>query len=334
MNTNIHLSERRFQSVQKELGRLREALQRVIVGQDTLIDELITAVFAGGHVLIEGMPGLGKTHLVKGLASCMALELSRIQCTPDLMPADITGSEILVQDETGQHRLDFRPGPIFAPVVLVDEINRATPKTQAALLESMQEHQVTLAGKRYALPQPFWVVATQNPIELEGTYPLPEAQLDRFMFKVKVGYPDDKALLSMIEISLDDEPADHLSAILAANQIEEIMAQAREVFVADAVKQAAVGLILATHPERKEAMPAGRQHIRYGSSPRGMQALLRSARMHALLQGRAQVAFEDLRSVALPALRHRVLLKMESEMDGIDTDAVLTDIISQCLPER
>lgn len=334
MNTNIHLSERRFQSVLKELGQLREALQRVIVGQDTLIDELITAVFAGGHVLIEGMPGLGKTHLVKGLASSMALDLSRIQCTPDLMPADITGSEILVQDEAGQHRLDFRPGPIFAPVVLVDEINRATPKTQAALLESMQERQVTLAGKRYALPQPFWVVATQNPIELEGTYPLPEAQLDRFMFKVKVGYPDEKALLSMIEVSLDDEPADHLSAILATNQIEEIMDQAREVFVADAVKQAAVGLILATHPERKEATSAGRQHIRYGSSPRGLQALLRSARMHALLRGRAQVAFEDLRSVALPALRHRVLLKMESEMDGIDTDAVLTDIISQCLPER
>jgi MoxR-like ATPase len=334
MNTNIHLSERRFQSVHETLCRLREALRRIIVGQDTLIDELITAVLAGGHVLIEGMPGLGKTHLVKGLASSMDLDLSRIQCTPDLMPADITGSEILVHDESGQHRLDFRPGPIFAPVVLVDEINRATPKTQAALLESMQEHQVTLAGKRYVLPQPFWVVATQNPIELEGTYPLPEAQLDRFMFKVKVTYPDDKALRSMIEVSLDDEPADHLSAILAADQIKEIMDQAREVFVSDAVKQATVGLILATHPERSEAIPADRQHIRYGSSPRGMQAMLRSARMHALLQGRAQVAFEDLRSVALPALRHRVLLKMESEMDGIDTDAVLTAIISQCLPER
>jgi MoxR-like ATPase len=334
MNTNIHLSERRFQIVHETLCRLREALRRVIVGQDTLIDELITAVLAGGHVLIEGMPGLGKTHLVKGLASSMGLDLSRIQCTPDLMPADITGSEILVHDESGQHRLDFRPGPIFAPVVLVDEINRATPKTQAALLESMQEHQVTLAGKRYVLPQPFWVVATQNPIELEGTYPLPEAQLDRFMFKVKVTYPDEKALLSMIEVSLDNEPADHLSAILSASQIKEIMDQAREVFVSDAVKQATVGLILATHPERNEAIAAGRQHIRYGSSPRGMQAMLRSARMQALLQGRAQVAFEDLRNVALPALRHRVLLKMESEMDGIDTDALLTGIISQCLPER
>jgi len=334
MNTNVHLSERHFQSVHKELGQLREALQKVIVGQDMLIDELITAVFAGGHVLIEGMPGLGKTHLVKGLAACMALDLSRIQCTPDLMPADITGSEILVQDEAGQHHLDFRPGPIFAPVVLVDEINRATPKTQAALLESMQERQVTLAGKRYALPQPFWVVATQNPIELEGTYPLPEAQLDRFMFKVQVPYPDDAALLSMIDVSLDDEPADHLGVILDAQQIVQIMDQARKVFVADTVKHAAVELILATHPERKGAPPAGRQHIRYGSSPRGMQALLRSARMHALLRGRAQVAFEDLRSVALPALRHRVLLKMESEMDGVDMDAVLTDIINQCLPAR
>jgi MoxR-like ATPase len=334
VNTDIHLSERRLQSVHEDLGRVRAALQRVIVGQANLIDELITAVFAGGHVLIEGLPGMGKTHLVKGLAACMGLELSRIQCTPDLMPADITGSEILVHNEGGQQYLDFRPGPIFAPVVLVDEINRATPKTQAALLESMQEHQVTHGGKRYTLPQPFWVVATQNPIELEGTYPLPEAQLDRFMFKIKAGYPEDAALLSMIEVSLDDEPADHLAAILDTHRIAEIMAQAREVFVSDAVKQAAVRTILATQPERGDAPAAARLHIRYGSSPRGLQALLRAARMHALLHGRAQVAFEDVQPIALPALRHRVLLKMESEMDGIDTDAVLEDIIAQCLPPR
>ena len=334
MNTNVHISEQRLQSVHSALCRLRTTLQGVIVGQATLVDELITAILAGGHVLIEGMPGLGKTHLVKGLAACTSLNLSRIQCTPDMMPADITGSEILIGDQSGHHRTEFRPGPIFAPLVLVDEINRATPKAQSALLECMQERQVTLAGKSYALPQPFWVVATQNPIELEGTYPLPEAQLDRFMFKIKVDYPDDKALLSMIEVSLDNEPTEKLCTVLEKSLIDEIMAQSREVVVAEVVKEATVRLILATHPESGEsASTASRRHIRYGSSPRGLQALLRSARMHALLQGRAQVAFEDIRKVALPSLRHRVLLNMESEMDGIDADAVLIDIISQCLPE-
>jgi MoxR-like ATPase len=334
MTTPTRLAERRLQTAHEDLGRLSQALQGIIIGQQTLIEELLVALFAGGHILVEGLPGLGKTHLVKALAAGLDLGLARIQCTPDLMPADITGSEILIHDEQGRQQLDFRPGPIFAPVVLVDEINRATPKTQAALLESMQEHQVTHAGRRYPLPQPFWVIATQNPIELEGTYPLPEAQLDRFLFKVRVGYPDAAALLAMIEVSLDDEPADHLGAILDRARIEEIMAQSRELYVADAIKLAAVQLLLATHPEHPGAPAAARDHIHYGSSPRGLQALLRAARTRALLQGRAQVAFEDLREVALPALRHRLLLKMESTMDGIETDAVLTDIVRQCLPSQ
>lgn len=211
------LTEADIQQASRDLQRLTATLESAIVGQSPLITQIIIAFIAGGHILIEGLPGLGKTHLAKALAATTGLAFSRVQCTPDLMPADITGSEILLKNQDGEHRFDFQPGPIFSPMVLVDEINRATPKTQAALLEAMQEHQVTHTGTTHLLPSPFWVIATQNPIEIEGTYPLPEAQLDRFMVKLKVDFPDREALLAMLDISLDSEPSDQLEALLDKN---------------------------------------------------------------------------------------------------------------------
>ena len=332
MNTNLQAAD--FETTRNDLSRLQQVLETTIVGQQQLITELLTAIFAGGHILLEGLPGLGKTHLVKALASCMGFSMSRIQCTPDLMPADITGSEVLVSSGHNRHQLDFRPGPLFAPMVLVDEINRATPKTQAAFLEAMQEYQVTCVGTQHELPRPFWVLATQNPIELEGTFALPEAQIDRFLFKLIVPYPSADNLLSMLDISLDDEPANHVVPILSADRINLILAQAREIVIAEPLKQAAVDLILATHPESPQGHPLAQEHISYGASPRGLQSMLRAARVLAMMKGRAHMAFDDLRDVALPALRHRVLLRIESEMDGIKTDTIIEEIATQCLNNR
>jgi len=332
MSTTLQAAD--FQTTLDDLTRLRTLLKTIIIGQEQLISELLTAVFAAGHVLLEGPPGLGKTHLAKALASSMGFSMSRIQCTPDLMPADITGSEVLVGDDTDRRQLDFRPGPLFAPMVLVDEINRATPKTQAAFLEAMQENQVTCVGTQHKLPTPFWVLATQNPIELEGTYALPEAQVDRFLFKITVPYPSADNLLDMMDISLDDEPADHVTPILSPDRVNLILAQTREIVIAGPLKQAAVDLTLATHPDVAQSHPLAREHISYGASPRGLQSMLRAARVHALMNGRAHVALDDLREVALPALRHRVLLRIESEMDGIKTDTVLEEIVTACISKQ
>jgi MoxR-like ATPase len=332
MSTTLQAAD--FQTTLDDLTRLRTLLKTIIIGQEQLISELLTAVFAAGHVLLEGPPGLGKTHLAKALASSMGFSMSRIQCTPDLMPADITGSEVLVGDDTDRRQLDFRRGPIFAPMVLVDEINRATPKTQAAFLEAMQENQVTCVGTQHKLPTPFWVLATQNPIELEGTYALPEAQVDRFLFKITVPYPSADNLLDMMDISLDDEPADHVTPILSPDRVNLILAQAREIVIAGPLKQAAVDLTLATHPDVSQSHPLAREHISYGASPRGLQSMLRAARVHALMNGRAHVALDDLREVALPALRHRVLLRIESEMDGVKTDTVLEEIVTACISKQ
>jgi MoxR-like ATPase len=309
-------------------ARLHDALAGAIVGQETLIRDLLVALLAGGHVLLEGLPGLGKTQLVKTLAHAVGLELARIQCTPDLMPSDITGSEILSEGEgRGRPRFVFQPGPIFAPLVLVDEVNRATPKTQAALLEAMQEHQVTYAGSRHPLPSPFWVLATQNPIELEGTYPLPEAQLDRFLCKLKVTYPAPAALLTMVERALDREPAEQVDEVIAAARFSAMIDEAREVVIAQPIRRAAVDLVLATHPGTEGARPA-RDHFRYGASPRALLALLRTARVTALAAGRGHVDVADVGESALAVLRHRVLLNIESELKGIDVDTVLAEIIA------
>ena len=317
------LSEMDFQQAKQELQQMQSILESAIVGQTALITQMLIAFIAGGHILIEGLPGLGKTHLAKALAATSDLGFSRIQCTPDLMPSDITGSDILLKDSAGEHRLNFQPGPIFSSMVLVDEINRATPKTQSALLEAMQEGQITYSGTTHPLPSPFLLIATQNPIEIEGTYPLPEAQLDRFMVKLKVDFPDSAALLAMLDISLDSEPSDKLEKTLNKQRLLQIMQLSHEVIISQRIKRAAVQLLLCTHPDNE----GDSNHFRYGASPRGLQSLIRTARVHALMQGRLQVDLDDLQVMALPTLRHRVLLTIESELEGVDSDELLSHLI-------
>lgn len=318
-----NLTEQDFTRAEQDMQQMISALQGVITGQNTLIEQLVIAFFAQGHILLEGLPGLGKTHLVKALASSSALSFSRIQCTPDLMPADITGSDLPLSSAQGAQHLEFQPGPVFSSLVLVDEINRASPKTQSALLEAMQENQVTYSGKRHALPSPFWLLATQNPIEIEGTYPLPEAQLDRFMVKLGVDFPSHDALLTLLDLSLDQEPAEHLPPLLSEQRLLQISSLCQHILISDFIKESAVKLLLMTQPG---ANGAGR-HFRYGASPRGLQALVRLARVHALLHGRLQVDLEDLAALALPALRHRVILSIESELAALAVDDLLQQMI-------
>jgi MoxR-like ATPase len=316
-----------YADAHRRLQALQSLLDGVIVGQGELVTHLITALFAGGHVLIEGLPGLGKTHLAKALAAALGLRWARVQCTPDLMPADVTGAEIYVTAAGGASSFEFRPGPVFAQLVLVDEINRATPRTQAALLEAMQEQQVTMAGTTHRLPRPFCVLATQNPIELEGTYPLPEAQLDRFMFKLSVPFPARASLRALLDVSLDAEPSDTLQAIASPADVLHIGELCRGVLLAERIKDAAVDLVVATQPDASAAATDARRHIRYGASPRALQALIRAARVRALMAGRAHVDVADLDAIALPVLRHRILLRLESELDGLDADATLAALI-------
>jgi MoxR-like ATPase len=314
-----------------DLARGIEAeVGRVIVGQADLVRQTLTCLLAGGHALLEGVPGLGKTMLVRTIADVVACSFNRIQFTPDLMPADIIGTNILVE-EGGSRVFRFQQGPVFANLVLADEINRATPKTQSALLEAMQEHQVSVARARYRLDEPFFVLATQNPLEMEGTYPLPEAQLDRFMFKVHVPFPSEEDLAVIIDRTTG---AEQPVASIAAGAADVLAMQrlARAVPIAPHVTAYAVALLAATHPDQPRAPQIVRDYVRYGGSPRGAQALVAGAKVRALLDGRFNVAVEDLRAVAMPALRHRVILNFEGEAEGITADAIVRTILDSVAP--
>lgn len=317
-----------FERCHASFKRLKEALASVIVGQADVVNQVLWALTAGGHVLLEGAPGLGKTLLVRTLSECLDLRFSRIQFTPDLMPTDITGTNILVLERqaTSAGRFELQRGPLFAELVLADEINRATPKTQSALLEAMQEQAVTIAGTRHSLGDPFMVLATENPIEMEGTYPLPEAQLDRFLLKVIVPAPDETELCEIVQRTTG-LPAAPPTAVLAREDVLGLRRLCREVFVATPVIRYASKLVAATSPDSSAAPDLVRRGVRYGAGVRGAQALVLAAKAAALLEGRGQVALEDVQSVALPALRHRIIRSFEGEAEGITTDNVIREVL-------
>ncbi|HEY8134398.1 MAG TPA: MoxR family ATPase [Candidatus Limnocylindrales bacterium] len=305
-------------------------IKSVIVGQNDLVRQTLICLIANGHALLEGVPGLGKTMLVKTIADVIDCSFNRIQFTPDLMPADIVGTNILVE-ENGQRQFRFQPGPVFANLLLADEINRATPKTQSALLEAMQEQQVSVARERHKLEPPFFVLATQNPLEMEGTYPLPEAQLDRFLFKLWVPFPSEEDLVEIMERTTGAKTP---TAGHAANAKEVVQMQrlARSVPIAPHVTAYAVSVLAATHPDAPRAPELVKQYVRYGGSPRGAQALVLTGKIHALLEGRYNVAVDDIRAVALPALRHRVIRNFEGEAEGITSDAIVRAVLDAVPP--
>ena len=311
---------------------VREQIGRVIVGHDEIVHGVLTCLFVGGHALLEGVPGLGKTLLVRTLAEVLDLEFNRIQFTPDLMPADILGTNMVMESPDGKRIFEFQRGPLFTQICLADEINRATPKTQSALLETMQEGTVTVGGTRFELAKPFFVMATQNPIEQEGTYPLPEAQLDRFFFKLVVGYSGREQLATIVDrttrgVTIVPEK------VMDGREIVQWQQLVREVILAEHVQDYIVRLTLATHPEGPFALPIANQYVRWGSSPRGAQSLALAAKVRALLDGRYNVSFQDVRRVYLPAMRHRVILNFEAQAEDIDTDHVLLEILEK-LPQK
>ena len=312
----------------KTLADLRQALERVIIGQAEVVERLLVAFFAGGHVLLEGVPGLGKTLLAKTFAQTLGLSFKRIQCTPDLMPADILGTQLVV-DRDGRKMFEFAKGPVFTHILLADEINRATPKTQSALLEAMEEHQVTMAGTTFPLEEPFFVIATQNPIEMEGTFPLPEAQLDRFLFKIFVGYPTAEELARILRQTTAAEaasPKPVLPSDRAQSWILSARRLVREVLVAKPIEEYVVKLVTATRPSEDGVENPAQRFLRYGASPRGAQAILMGAKVTALLSGRVNVSFEDVNRVLLPALSHRVVLSFEAEADKRTAADILTEL--------
>ena len=314
----------------EEYGERAEAIEaqiaRVIVGQRDLVRQVVVCLLCEGHVLLEGVPGLGKTQLLKTLSGAVDLAFNRIQFTPDLMPADILGTQVLEEDETGHRHFRFRPGPIFANLVLADEVNRATPKTQSALLEAMQERAVTVAGETRPLPRPFLVMATQNPIEMEGTYPLPEAQLDRFLLKVLVAFPPAGDLVAVVERTTGDHQP-RVEAVADAVTLSSMVDLTRQVPAASHIVQHAVDLVVASHPDQPEAPAAVRQYVRFGASPRGAQALVLAAKATALLDGRPNASTLDVRSLAGAALRHRLVLGYEAAADGVSADEVVDEIL-------
>jgi MoxR-like ATPase len=320
------MAEERVEAFVRGYERLKGEIHKVIVGHDEIVDQVLVCLFAGGHVLLEGVPGLGKTLLVRTLASCLDLTFSRIQFTPDLMPADIIGTNIIVDDADGRRHFQFQRGPIFAHIVLADEVNRATPKTQSALLEGMQEGQVTVSGVSHRLPGPFFVLATQNPIEMEGTYPLPEAQLDRFLFKLRIRYPAIEELNQIVDrTTRAQEPA--TEQVFSGEEVMSFRELVREVPIATHVRNFASLAVMATHPQWEGAPDVTRKYLRYGASPRAAQALVLGGKVLALRSGRFNVSLDDLKAIALPALRHRIIMNFEGEAEGIDSDRLILEVL-------
>jgi MoxR-like ATPase len=318
--------ERQVELFRHNFRLVRDEVSRIIVGNQDNIVGIMTCLLARGHVLLEGIPGIGKTKLVQTLADVLHLKFSRIQFTPDLMPGDIVGTTIVRETDAGRKLLEFQPGPIFANLVLADEINRATPKTQSALLEAMQENSVSAGGETHPLQQPFFVLATMNPLEMEGTFPLPEAQMDRFFFKLKLGFPSVPELGEILDRTTKaQEP--QVERVLGQGQILEMRETARSVPVAGPIQDYAIRLTMATHPESEQATELTKRFVRFGSSPRGTQALILGGKVNALVNDRLYVATEDIRAVAINALRHRLLLNFDAEAERVDTDSILEDIL-------
>ncbi|HEX4750362.1 MAG TPA: MoxR family ATPase [Bryobacteraceae bacterium] len=311
----------------RDLNRVREEIGKIIVGQTDVIDGVLICLIAGGHVLLEGVPGLGKTTLLRTLSRVLDLRYSRVQFTPDLMPGDIVGSVVMESDEHGHKNLRFQPGPIFSNLVLADEINRATPKTQSALLEAMQERTVTSGNSTYSLEPPFLVMATQNPIEMEGTYPLPEAQLDRFLMKILVTYPSREDLSRIVDVTTRSDQME-VRKVMDRDQIADIKAISRQIIVAPHVQEYAISLVMATQPATPEAPEITNRYIRYGSSPRGAQALIECGRVLALLKGRLHLSINDVLAVAPGVLRHRIILNFDAHADGESTETILQKIFA------
>jgi MoxR-like ATPase len=322
----------RVESFVKSYGQLEREVHKVIVGHDEIVDQVLVALFAGGHVLLEGVPGLGKTLLVRTLAGCLDLSFSRIQFTPDLMPADIIGTNIIVEDADGRRHFQFERGPVFAHILLADEVNRATPKTQSALLEAMQESSATVAGVTHRLPPPFFVLATQNPIEMEGTYPLPEAQLDRFLFKIRVDFPGEDELMSILVRTTGSEQQ-AARPVLDGPRLLQMRELVRAIPVAESLTRYVVRVLRASHPDDVHAPDLVKRFVRFGGSPRGAQAMLLAARVRCCLQGRLSPSIEDVRAVALAALRHRVILNFEGEAEGVAVDACLEQVLAAVRPD-
>ncbi len=318
--------KQRLDDFRRDFHQLRAEISKVIVGQLEILDDMLISLIAGGHVLLEGVPGLGKTLTVRTLAEALHLKFNRIQFTPDLMPADLIGTQVIGEAEDGRRVFEFQQGPIFANVLLADEINRATPKTQSALLEAMQEHSVTVAGVTHRLSEPFFVMATQNPLEMEGTYPLPEAQLDRFFCKLMVKYPTVDDLETILDRTTESAKPT-ANAVMTGQRILEMSALARKMPIAADVRRYGIAIVVATHPDHELAVPATKKYVRFGASPRGLQALILGAKIRAILDSRYHVAREDLRIMAAPVLRHRLILNFEGQAEGVNADEVIEKII-------